>query len=154
MSTFAVILPAAGQSRRFHDKAYKKPFAPLGGRAVWLHSAERFLNRGDVKQVIVCISGEDRDLFNMKFGANIAIMGVQVIEGGEHRTDSVQRALEKVKTEIDFVAVHDAARPCIADPWIDQLFEAAERTGAAILAAPIAETLKRADGQKKITETV
>ena len=45
MPTFAVILPAAGQSRRFHDKAYKKPFAPLGGRAVWLHSAERFMNR-------------------------------------------------------------------------------------------------------------
>ena len=52
MSNFAVILPAAGQSLRFRDKAYKKPFAPLAGRAVWLHSAERFMNRGDVKQVI------------------------------------------------------------------------------------------------------
>ena len=77
MSTFAVILPAAGQSRRFHDKAYKKPFAPLGGRAVWLHSAERFMNRADVKQVIVVIAAEDRELFNMKFGANIAILGVR-----------------------------------------------------------------------------
>jgi 2-C-methyl-D-erythritol 4-phosphate cytidylyltransferase len=154
MSNFAVILPAAGQSRRFHDKAYKKPFATLGGRAVWLHSAERFLNRSDVKQVIVCISAEDRDLFNMKFGANIAIMGVQVIEGGEHRTDSVQRALEKVKSEIDFVAVHDAARPCIADPWIDAVFAASERDGAAVLAAPVQATLKRADQKKHITETV
>jgi 2-C-methyl-D-erythritol 4-phosphate cytidylyltransferase len=147
MSTFAVILPAAGQSRRFHDKAYKKPFAPLGGRAVWLHSAERFLNRTDVKQVIVCIAAEDRDLFNMKFGANIAILGVQVIEGGEHRTDSVQRALERVNDEIDYVAVHDAARPCIADPWIDAVFEAAQRDGAAILAAPVQATLKRAAQQ-------
>src|SRR6478609_69000 len=138
MPNFAVILPAAGQSRRFHDKAYKKPFAPLGGRAVWLHSAERFLNRSDVKQVIVCISAEDRDLFNMKFGANIAILGVQVIEGGEHRTDSVQRALERVKDEIDFDAVH----------------EAAQRDGAAILAAPVQATLKRADQKKHITETV
>jgi 2-C-methyl-D-erythritol 4-phosphate cytidylyltransferase len=154
MSTFAVILPAAGQSRRFHDKAYKKPFAPLGGRAVWLHSAERFLNRSDVKQVIVCISAEDRDLFNMKFGANIAILGVQVIEGGEHRTDSVQRALERVTDEIDFVAVHDAARPCIAEPWIDAVFEAAQRDGAAILAAPVQATLKRADQKKHIAETV
>ena len=145
MSTFAVILPAAGQSRRFHDKAYKKPFAPLGGRAVWLHSAERFMNRADVKQVIVCVAAEDRDLFDLKFGANIAILGVQVIEGGEHRTDSVQRALEHVKNEIDFVAVHDAARPCIADPWIDAVFAAAKRDGAAILAAPVQATLKRAD---------
>src|SRR5689334_11271436 len=127
MSTFAVILPAAGQSRRFHDKAYKKPFAPLGGRAVWLHSAERFMNRSDVKQVMVCISAEDRELFNMKFGANIAILGVEVVEGGEHRTDTVQRALERVKNDVDFVAVHDAARPCVAEPWIDSVFAAAER---------------------------
>ena len=145
MSTFAVILPAAGQSRRFHDKAYKKPFAPLGGRAVWLHSAERFMNRADVKQVIVCISAEDREFFNMKFGANIAILGVEVIEGGEHRTDSVQRAIERVKGDVDFIAVHDAARPCIADPWIDSVFAAAERDGAAILAAPVQATLKRAE---------
>jgi 2-C-methyl-D-erythritol 4-phosphate cytidylyltransferase len=154
MSTFAVILPAAGQSRRFHDKAYKKPFAPLGGRAVWLHSAERFMNRTDVKQVIVCVSADDRELFDLKFGANIAILGVQVVEGGEHRTDSVQRALERVKAEIDFVAVHDAARPCIADPWIDAVFAAAERDGAAILAAPVQATLKKADAQKHITATV
>ncbi len=143
MSTFAVILPAAGQSRRFNDRAYKKPFAPLGGRAVWLHSAERFMNRPDVKQVIVCVSADDRELFDLKFGANIAILGVQVVAGGEHRTDSVQRALEQVKAEIDFVAVHDAARPCVADPWIDAVFAAAERDGAAILAAPVQATLKR-----------
>src|SRR3954452_12680429 len=154
MSTFAVILPAAGQSRRFHDKAYKKPFAPLANRAVWLHSAERFMNRADVKQVIVCISAEDRDFFNLKFGANIAILGVQVIEGGEHRTDSVQRALERVQNEIEFVAVHDAARPCITDPWIDAVFAAAQRDGAAILASPVQATLKRADQKKHISETV
>jgi len=145
MPSFAVILPAAGQSRRFHDKAYKKPFAPLGGRAVWLHAAEKFLNRADVKQTIVVIAAEDRELFNMKFGANIAIMGVEVIEGGAQRTDSVQKALERVKDDIEFIAVHDAARPCIADPWIDDVFAAAARDGAAILAAPVQATLKRVE---------
>jgi 2-C-methyl-D-erythritol 4-phosphate cytidylyltransferase len=154
MSTFAVILPAAGQSRRFHDKAYKKPFAPLAGRAVWLHSAERFMNRSDVKQVIVCVSADDRELFDLKFGANIAILGVQVIEGGEHRTDSVQRALERVKNEIEYVAVHDAARPCITDQWIDAVFEAARRDGAAILASPVQATLKKVDQKKHIAATV
>ena len=154
MSTFAVILPAAGQSRRFHDKAYKKPFAPLGGRAVWLHSAERFMNRPDVKQVIVVIAAEDKELFDMKFGANIAILGVQVVIGGAERADSVQKALEQVKEGIDFVAVHDAARPCLADPWIDAVFEAAARDGAAILGTSVSATLKRVDLQKHITDTV
>jgi 2-C-methyl-D-erythritol 4-phosphate cytidylyltransferase len=154
MPNFAVILPAAGQSRRFHDKAYKKPFAPLGGRAVWLHSSERFMNRPDVKQLIVVVAAEDRELFDLKFGANIAILGVQVVEGGEHRADSVQRALERVKQEIEFIAIHDAARPCLADTWIDAVFDAARRDGAAILAAPVSATLKRVDQKKHITATV
>jgi 2-C-methyl-D-erythritol 4-phosphate cytidylyltransferase len=104
--------------------------------------------------VIVVISADDREFFSMKFGANIAIMGVEVIDGGKERTDSVQRALERVKSDIDFVAVHDAARPCIAEPWIDDVFAAAARDGAAILAAPVQATLKRADQKKHIAETV
>ena len=96
---------------------------------MWLHSVDRFQNRNDVKQTIVTVAPEDREDFDRKFGANIAIMGIEVVEGGEHRADSVQRALERVKSDIDFVAVHDAARPCIADKWIEQVFEAAERTG-------------------------
>jgi 2-C-methyl-D-erythritol 4-phosphate cytidylyltransferase len=157
MSNFAVILPAAGQSRRFHDKAYKKPFAPLGGKAVWLHSAERFMNRSDVKQLIVVIGADDRDLFDLRFGANIAFMGLTVVEGGKERSDSVQRALEKLKEGIDFVAIHDAARPCIADPWVDDVFAAAERDGAAVLATPVSATLKRVEekgGAKRIAQTV
>jgi 2-C-methyl-D-erythritol 4-phosphate cytidylyltransferase len=154
MATFAAIITAAGKSTRFDDKNYKKPFAMLGGRAVWLHSIDRFQNHRGVKQTIITVAPEDREDFDRKFGANVAIMGVDVVEGGEHRTDSIQRALERVKSDIDFVAVHDAARPCIADKWIEQVFEAAERTGAAILAAPVAETLKRVDGKKLITATV
>jgi 2-C-methyl-D-erythritol 4-phosphate cytidylyltransferase len=156
MSTFAVILPAAGRSTRFRDQNYKKPFAPLSGRAVWLHSAERFLNRKDVKQVIVVIDAADQEEFSRMFGANVAIMGVDVCLGGAERADSVQNALAKVKDGVDFVAIHDAARPCIADKWIDAVFEAAQKSGAAILATPVSATLKRADGKAppSIAETV
>ena len=154
MAKYAVILPAAGASRRFHDKAYKKPFAPLGGRAVWLHSAERFMNRPDVKQTIVVVAAEDREEFNRKFGANIAILGLDVVTGGAERVDSVAGALEKLNDDIEMVAVHDAARPCLVDKWIDQVFEAAERDGAAILALKVSETLKRSDDGKRIAETV
>ena len=47
MSKFGVILVAAGRSTRYRDPHYKKPFAPLADRAVWLHTVERFLNRDD-----------------------------------------------------------------------------------------------------------
>ena len=158
MAKFAVILPAAGRSTRFRDQHYKKPFAVLGGKAVWLHSAERFLNRPDVKQLIVVIAEEDREEFSRKFGANLAIMGVEICKGGAERADSIQNALAKVRDDIDYVAVHDAARPCLADKWIDQVFAAAEQGGAAILAVPISATLKRAakggKGPPAIAETV
>lgn len=154
MPRFAVILPAAGKSSRYRDPHYKKPFAPLANRPVWLHSAERFVNRDDVKQVIVIVSPEDREPFHSKFGANVAILGIEVVEGGAERADSVQKALERVRDDADFIAVHDAARPCLADEWIDRVFAAAEKTGAAMLAIPVTGTLKRVGKDHVIQETV
>jgi 2-C-methyl-D-erythritol 4-phosphate cytidylyltransferase len=154
MTKFAVILPAAGRSSRFVDKNYKKPYAPLANRAVWLHSAERFLNRNDVIQVILVIAKEDREYFHFKFSANIAILGIEVIDGGAERSDSVEAALARVKPEADFICVHDAARPCLCDQWVDKVFAAAERTGAAIFAIPVSGTLKRVGPKNMIEETV
>jgi 2-C-methyl-D-erythritol 4-phosphate cytidylyltransferase len=154
MARFAVILPAAGRSRRFKDKHYKKPFAPLANRAVWLHSADRFLNRDDVIQTILIISPEDRDDFNFKFASNVAILGIEVVDGGAERADSVEAALKRVKPEADFVCVHDAARPCLANEWIDKIFQAAEKSAAAIFAIPVAGTLKRVGPDNKIQQTV
>lgn len=154
MASFAVILPAAGKSTRFKDPHYKKAFAPLDNRAVWMHSAEKFVNRDDVKQVILVISADDREWFNMKFAANAALLGIDVVLGGAERADSVANALARVKSDVDFIAVHDAARPCIANEWIDKVFEAAERSDAAILAIPVRGTLKRVDRDRTITETV
>lgn len=154
MAKFACILPAAGKSSRFHDKHYKKPFAPLANRAVWLHSAERFINRDDVSQVIIVVSPEDREYFDFKFSSNVTILGIDVVEGGAERADSVERALARVKPECDHVAIHDAARPCLAEAWIDRVFEQAIKSGAAILAIPVAGTLKRSKDGRSIQETV
>ncbi len=153
MSKFAVILAAAGKSSRFKDKNYKKPFAPLANRAVWLHSAEKFLGRDDVKQLLLVISPEDREDFNFKFAANAAILGIDVVDGGAERADSIERALARVKPEMDFIAIHDAARPCLANEWITNVFEAAEKSEAAILAIPVSGTLKRV-ADHRIKETV
>jgi 2-C-methyl-D-erythritol 4-phosphate cytidylyltransferase len=154
MPRFGVILAAAGQSSRFQDANYKKPFAPLAGRPVWLHSAEKFIDRDDVKQVVVVVSPEDRQGFVEKFGANLAFMGITLAEGGAQRADSVRNGLEKLGSDIDMVAIHDAARPCIAPAWIDRVFAAGSRTGAAILAIPVVGTLKRVAADQTITETV
>lgn len=154
MSKFAVILPAAGKSQRFHDKHYKKPFAMMANRPVWLVAAERFLNRSDVAQTILVISPEDRETFQRKFGGNIAILGVEVVDGGAERADSVQAGLTRVRDSVEFVAIHDAVRPCLAEVWVDEVFQAARATGAAILAVPCTSTLKQSQDGKTVSQTL
>ncbi|HHK42301.1 MAG TPA: 2-C-methyl-D-erythritol 4-phosphate cytidylyltransferase, partial [Planctomycetaceae bacterium] len=154
MADYAVILAAAGKSSRFRDKHYKKPFAPLANKAVWLHSAEKFLARKDVRQVLIAVAEDDLQWFQEKFAANLMILGVDVIRGGRTRAETVSRALAHVTESVDFIAVHDAARPCLAEVWIDELFSAAVEHGAVIPAIPVTETLKRVDKDHRVLETV
>ena len=153
MSKFSVILAAAGKSSRFKDKHYKKPFIRLDQKAVWLYSAERFMNRSDVCQLILVIAAEDRDEFQSLFGPNIAIMGIEVVEGGAERSDSVANALTKVSDDAEFVVIHDAARPCVSDEEIESVFNAAKMNEAAILGTPVTSTLKSAT-QNQVVETL
>ncbi len=153
MAKFAVILPAAGQSSRFRDKE-KKPFAVLDGRAVWLRSAELFITRSDVCQCIIVVAKNDQELFRRRYGANLAFMNVQIADGGTERFESVANALALVKPEADFIAIHDAVRPCLTDELINAVFAEAEKSGAALLAIPVADTVKRVDAQRQVQETV
>lgn len=152
MARFAVILPAAGNSSRFKDKE-KKPFATLDGRAVWLRSAELFITRSDVCQCIIVIAAGDQEMFRRRYGANLAFMNVQIATGGKERFESVVNALAMVKEEADFIAIHDAVRPCLTEALITAVFGKAEETGAAILASPVFDTVKQVDAQHVIQGT-
>ncbi len=152
MSTAAVIIPAAGAGKRFGGSV-RKPFVQLDGRPVFIRSIELFINRQDVKQILLTVAPEDYDVVREKYAANLMFMNIKLVQGGQERFDSVRRALDAVDAECDLVCVHDAVRPCVLGSWIDQVFEKASRTGAAILAAPVNGTLKRV-GEGSIRETV
>ncbi len=154
MSRFAVILPAAGRSSRFGDPREKKIFADLAGRAVWLRAAGTFLAREDVAQIIVAIAPEDQELFDRRYQANTAFLNLTVVHGGADRSETVARALEAVRADCDHVAVHDAARPCLAREIVDRVFAAALEHGAAIPAIPVADTIKRGGPDGRIAATV
>jgi 2-C-methyl-D-erythritol 4-phosphate cytidylyltransferase len=153
MARVAVILPAAGKSSRFRDKD-KKVFANIDGRAVWLRAAELFVNRKDVVQSLVVIAPDDQDLFARRYGAHLGLLGIEVVPGGAERFDSVANALARLRDDVDLVAVHDAARPCLPSALIDDVLKAAASTGAALLAVPVGDTLKRGDDAGKVEATV
>jgi 2-C-methyl-D-erythritol 4-phosphate cytidylyltransferase len=153
MARFAVILPAAGRSSRFKDKE-KKPFVNLDGRAIWLRAAELFVTRSEVAQCVIVIDREDEEMFRRRFGANLAFMNVQIALGGRERFESVANALALVKEDVDFVAIHDAVRPCATEALVTSVFNKAQQTGAALLAIPVADTLKQVDEKGQVQATV
>lgn len=153
MAKIAVILPAAGKGERFGSEG-KKTLAKLDGRPVFLRSVELFVNRKDVCQTILAVAGSDLKEIKEKYAANLGFMGVQVVEGGEQRHESVRAALEKISDEAELVAVHDAVRPCVSPAMIDAVFAEGAKTGAAILAAPLFGTIKRVAESGVIDATI
>ncbi|MCK4752087.1 MAG: 2-C-methyl-D-erythritol 4-phosphate cytidylyltransferase [Planctomycetes bacterium] len=148
----AVIICAAGASNRFGGKR-KKPFVDVAGRAAFLRSVELFSSRDDVKQILLAISPEDEELVKIKWGPNLTFFNTKICFGGEERFDTVSKALELVKDDIDLVVVHDSSRCCIKNDWIDEVIAVATKTGAAILACPVIPTIKEVK-DNAITKTV
>ena len=151
---FAVIIPAAGQSSRFGGLE-KKPFVGLDGRPIWQRSAELFWTRSDVSRVYIVISPEDTDTFRGRFGHLLAFANAEIVAGGSERFESVANALARIPDDVDYVAVHDAVRPLVTASLIDSVFATAHVHGAAMLAVPVADTLKKVDAESlRIVDTV
>ncbi len=152
MPEFAVILPAAGRSRRFRGFDQKKPFVDLAGEAVWRRTVRAFGGRDYVTQILLVLADSDRTEFLDRFGEHLG--NIDLVSGGTSRAESVYNGLMSLRDSIEFVAVHDAARPLITSDVIDSVFAAALRTGAAIPGVPITSTVKRIDKEGQIETTI
>lgn len=154
MSRFAVIVAAAGSGTRFQSGNQKKTYAILGGKPVWQHSVERFADREDVSQIVIVVSPEDESWFKQVYRELLILFKADVVAGGAERSDSVENALSMVRPECEFVAVHDAARPCASNSLIENAFSTARIHGNATPAVPVSSTLKRSADGKRVDQTV
>lgn len=153
MAKMSVIVVAAGRGERFGGTE-SKIFAKLDGQPLFLRALQLFVNREDVCQTVLVVGPQDIGQTKSKFGSNIGFMGVKLIGGGENRHESVANGLAEVADEAEYVATHDAARVCLVAEWIDKVFQAATKSGAAIPVTPVTATLKRVGPDNIITDTV
>jgi len=140
MPTFALILPAAGKSTRFGGPK-SKLLQQLDGQSVIARSLAPYLQRADLARVMIPCANPESVCPLLPTDARI-----HFCIGGETRAHSVLSALKHVPVDIEWVAVHDAARPLISPELIEQTFIAARQHGAAVPAMPVALTIKQADG--------
>ena len=143
------IIVAGGSSRRM---GFDKTFALLAGRPIIAHSVATFDAAECVNEIIV-VGREDR-IGELRETLRGYRKLRAIVPGGLHRQDSVAQGLQQVDAAAQFIAVHDAARPLLAVADVARVYAAARDHGAASLAAPVADTLKRADEKHVVCGSV
>lgn len=149
-----LLMPAAGSGARFGGEVPKQHL-PLAGATVLEHSLAPFLADAGCRGVVLALAADDA-----RRGALSAALpaGVRIVTGGAERVDSVLAALQALAGSAaaqDWVLVHDAVRPCLDATDLARLLRAgAGSEDGALLAAPLADTLKRGDECARVVATV
>ncbi|CAN5413719.1 2-C-methyl-D-erythritol 4-phosphate cytidylyltransferase [soil metagenome] len=147
----SAIIVAGGSSQRM---GFDKVLAPLQGRPVLAYSIAAFERCASVAHIIVVGRAERLSEYEVICENQSFAKISAVIPGGARRQDSVRLGLEQLNPESDFVAVHDAARPLVSPDLIERIYQMARLHGGAASAAPVADTLQRADDDLVVTGTV
>ncbi|MAL98901.1 2-C-methyl-D-erythritol 4-phosphate cytidylyltransferase [Hydrocarboniclastica marina] len=147
------IVPAAGVGARMRADR-PKPYLRLGDRFLIDLTLERLLKVGRIDTIYLALHPDDRWWGNTESASNGRIVP---FTGGAERDDSVRAGLDQFRgraSPLDWVLVHDVARPCVREADIDSLLdELAENRVGGLLGAPLTDTIKEvgADGAVKAT---
>jgi 2-C-methyl-D-erythritol 4-phosphate cytidylyltransferase len=152
-----VIVPAAGLGTRMaapsasksRKKAQSKQFKELGGIPILIRTLRKFAATPAVYEIVVALRHDEIAGFRTQVETQfpeILCKRLQIVEGGEHRQNSVANALaHTVADPDDIVLVHDAVRPFVTPEIISNVVEAAHKHGAAIAGWPAVDTVKQVE---------
>jgi 2-C-methyl-D-erythritol 4-phosphate cytidylyltransferase len=150
-----VIIPAAGLGTRMaaapapKDKkpATSKQFAELAGTPILLRTLRKFAASPQVAEIYIALRANEMDGFRKRLEQEKDVKKkIQIVEGGEHRQQSVGHAIAAISAAADdIVLVHDAVRPFVTEEIIHEVIHAAEKYGAAIAGVPAVDTVKQVE---------
>ncbi len=149
MSKVIAIIPAAGLGTRMsRGKAgvTSKQFFELNGTPILIHTLRKFADCPPVSEIWVALRKNEMAGFRKHLEKSGIRKEIKLVEGGEHRQDSVANALNAVKADDnDIVLVHDAVRPFVDSETIQAVIDSAEKHGAAIAGTPAVDTVKQVE---------
>lgn len=148
---YQVIIPAAGQGKRM-GAGKNKLFIELMGLPVIVHTLQVFESDEQCEGVILVINLQEKPEFQAMIRKYNLKKVSALAPGGKERQQSVYNGLKEVTTE-EIVLVHDGARPFIDTKTIHRLVESAEENGAAVVAVPVKDTIKKVRN-KMVLETI
>jgi 2-C-methyl-D-erythritol 4-phosphate cytidylyltransferase len=146
------IVPAAGRGSRFGGDVPKQ-YVDVAGKPLLLWTLERLARHPRIAGLLVALAADDAFWPGL---TDISGKPVVSVIGGGERADSVLAGLLGLPAAVPddaFVLVHDAARPCVRSRDIDALIDRGIPAGGGLLAAPLRDTLKRADAAQRVAAT-
>jgi len=144
-----VIIPAAGLGTRMAAAsgrpATAKQFTEIDGVPILIHTLRRFA-LPPISEILIALRAAEAEAFAPRLKEEKFHKPVRIVEGGEHRQQSVANALATIKAaDDDIVLVHDAVRPFVDREVIENVIAAAQRHGAALAGVPAVDTVKQVD---------
>lgn len=152
---YFALLPAAGVGARM-GASHPKQYLDILGRPMIWHAIRAFEEHPGIDRVYVVISPDDGWWAGYDWSGSAKLSVLR--RGGATRAETVLNGLAAIAGDVaaeDWVLVHDAARPCLTRNLLDKLMgELGDDPVGGILAAPVADTLKRQGRDGRIAETV
>lgn len=151
--SIGVVIPAAGQGKRMNSKENKQ-YMDLQGRPVLAHTLSIFLKNNYIDQVIVVVSSDELDYCReniIKKYYNEEDVGV--VAGGKTRRESVFAGLQAFSPAIDYVIIHDGARPLITQCLLERVIESLNSYDALVVGTRLKDTVKVVDSHDFVLET-
>ena len=136
-----------------------KQYLQIGGATVLEHSLRCFLSHSKIAGIAIAVNTSDaswRQVYSQRF-TELEQDKILISPGGDERCHSVVNALDELANHAegqDWVMVHDAARPCLSRADIDRLIIAGTHSEGAVLGVPVRDTMKRAEDNGMIIDTV
>ncbi|MGV2870914.1 2-C-methyl-D-erythritol 4-phosphate cytidylyltransferase [Colwellia sp. E150_009] len=138
---FTVVVPAAGVGKRMLTSCPKQ-YLTINNETILSHTVNRLLSHKSISKVVLVLSDDD-DYFEQT--ALVNNPNIIRVSGGKERVDSVLNGLQQVNA-LEWVLVHDAARPCVTHDDISKLIDhCLNNNNGGILAAPVVDTMKLAN---------
>jgi 2-C-methyl-D-erythritol 4-phosphate cytidylyltransferase len=156
--TVAALVVGAGRGERYRaslrgapERELPKALVPLEGRSLVVRAVEALAAAPEIETLAVVLAPEVLgELDRLAPGLRRVPKLGALVAGGAERQDSVRAGLAALPASVRLVAVHDAARPLVRTEDVRRVIGAAEASGAAILAVPIADTVKRVRGGRVV----
>jgi 2-C-methyl-D-erythritol 4-phosphate cytidylyltransferase len=147
------IVPAAGSGVRFGG-VVPKQYLPLAGRPLLAWTLKALAASGQVDCTILAVAAGQEARFRAEILEPNGLRVDHVVPGGADRQASVCAGLSKAPVDTDLVLVHDGARPLITAQIMRAVIAAACADGAAVVAIPVTDTIKAADAECRVEDTL